>query len=120
MHCSLFTFHSLQYVWIGLSDIEREGTFRWEVDNSTVGFANWESGQPNNFDEQDCVTLGAREFFGLWNDYECRMALLYVCEEPATGKSKHFKPFFFKQENATSCWEEFFTMGKAVQFNINP
>ncbi|XP_020615528.1 macrophage mannose receptor 1-like isoform X2 [Orbicella faveolata] len=76
-------------VWIGLSDIEHEGRFTWEVDNSTVNFSNWEPGQPNNGGNgrQHCVTVGAKEYFGLWNDDYCPYPYLYICEKPLDGIS---------------------------------
>ncbi|KAJ7377759.1 chromatin-modulating protein mrc1 [Desmophyllum pertusum] len=59
------------YVWIGLSDIEHEGTFVWEVDNSTVKFSKWEPGQPNNYnDVQHCVGIGAKGYFEI-SCYQC-------------------------------------------------
>ncbi|KAJ7393784.1 chromatin-modulating protein mrc1 [Desmophyllum pertusum] len=74
-------------VWIGFNDIEHEGTYRWEVDNSTVDFTKWEPGQPNNIDSQDCGEIGAKAFFGLWNDRECTVEKCYICEKPANGMS---------------------------------
>ncbi|KAJ7393822.1 hypothetical protein OS493_003488 [Desmophyllum pertusum] len=62
----------MKYVWIGLNDIEHEGTFVWEVDNSTVKFSKWGPGQPNNLaDIEHCVTVGANRHFGLWNIEPC-------------------------------------------------
>ncbi|KAJ7393783.1 hypothetical protein OS493_003442 [Desmophyllum pertusum] len=62
-------------LWIGLNDIEHEGTYRWEVDNSTVNFTNWEPNNPDNqniWNNEDCGEVGAtRKFFGLWNDRSC-------------------------------------------------
>merc|ERR1719494_1049516 len=34
--------------WIGLSDVETEGTFRW-VDGSQLAFSHWYPGQPSNY-----------------------------------------------------------------------
>ncbi|XP_078355560.1 uncharacterized protein LOC144640230 [Oculina patagonica] len=76
------------YVWIGLNDIEHEGTFTWEVDNSTANFSKWEPGQPNNWgNDQHCVGVGSRSYFGLWNDDYCYLSYFYVCEKPANGIS---------------------------------
>ncbi|XP_073672064.1 uncharacterized protein [Paramisgurnus dabryanus] len=42
-------------VWIGLSDIDEEGRWKW-VDNSTLNYRSWGSGEPNsNGAEEDCV-----------------------------------------------------------------
>ena len=33
-----------QFYWIGLSDLEREGTFRW-VDGSPLNYTSWAPGE---------------------------------------------------------------------------
>ncbi|KAJ7393777.1 chromatin-modulating protein mrc1 [Desmophyllum pertusum] len=75
------------FVWIGLNDIEHEGTYRWEVDNSTVSFTKWGPKQPNNVDNQDCGGVGAKTIFSLWNDRSCLDLQGYICEKPANGMS---------------------------------
>ncbi|KAL9985710.1 hypothetical protein ACROYT_G008146 [Oculina patagonica] len=76
------------YVWIGLNDIEHEGTFTWEVDNSTAKFTKWKRGEPNNYaSTYDCVDVGAKSFFGLWQDDNCGRSRLYICEKPANDIS---------------------------------
>ena len=44
--------------WIGLTDVEFQMRFRW-IDNSTVTYTNWASGEPNNWSnrEEDCVAM---------------------------------------------------------------
>ncbi len=64
-------------VWIGLADREDEGRFRW-VTGDPVAFTNWDSGEPNNFFNEDCVEL--RSGNGRWNDEDCGAARSYVCE----------------------------------------
>lgn len=79
-------------MWIGLSDKQHEGTFQWEVDNSTVNFTNWEPGQPNNWGNyQHCVSLAVgatTDSFGLWNDESCNTPFFYICEKPLDGMYK--------------------------------
>ena len=84
-------------MWIGLSDTQREGTFAWEVDNSTVNFTKWEPGQPNNYGNyQYCVSLavGTSDSFGLWNDESCDTPFYYICEKPLDGMCR---PKFHKK-----------------------
>lgn len=76
-----------KYVWIGLNDIKDEGTFTWEVDESSVEFSKWGSEQPDNDNNQDCVTVGAKQMFSLWEDHQCDTSHLYMCEKPASGIS---------------------------------
>ncbi|XP_022795047.1 receptor-type tyrosine-protein kinase FLT3-like [Stylophora pistillata] len=77
---------SNEYVWIGLSDIQHEGKFVWQVDNSTVNFTSWAPRQPDNRDDmEDCVVVGAEKYFGFWKDQVCDRWFLYICEQPANG-----------------------------------
>ena len=41
-----------------------------------LSYDNWESGQPNNHHEQDCVAL----YKGNWRDDPCGNAQSYICE----------------------------------------
>uniref|UniRef100_A0A3B4DCZ5 C-type lectin domain-containing protein n=1 Tax=Pygocentrus nattereri TaxID=42514 RepID=A0A3B4DCZ5_PYGNA len=74
--------------WIGLTDTEKEGVWKW-VDNSTlttnsalnVGF--WKSGEPNsNVGDEDCVATGeGSDPVGNWADYPCNHQFVWVCEK---------------------------------------
>lgn len=77
-------------MWIGLNDIKHEGKFTWEVDDTNVEFSKWGSEQPDNDNNQDCVTVGAKQMFSLWEDYQCDKSHLYMCEKPANGTPKIF------------------------------
>ena len=52
--------------WIGLNDIDTEGTFLW-ADGSSSSYRSWSSGQPNNVGE-DCVETYGSQY---WNDDRC-------------------------------------------------
>ncbi|CAG2220195.1 unnamed protein product [Mytilus edulis] len=68
-------------IWIGLNDLVREGHFTWVGDNSSVGFSNWLSGEPNNHNGgEDC---GAIQTNGrsTWNDNSCSHKTGYICEK---------------------------------------
>ena len=74
------------YVWIGLHDMENEGSFQW-TDASPVNYTNWSAGQPDNLNDSDCVFLLPD---GSWDDGECERkawhttpAKAYVCKTPA-------------------------------------
>ena len=65
--------------WIGLSDVEREGTFRW-VDGSLVGFSYWYPGKPNNSGQnEDCVYI-ENSYNNMWNDAPCTINMYFICE----------------------------------------
>lgn len=67
--------------WIGLSDLDDEGTYKW-VNGNSLDFASalgedpWNSGEPNDSSGEDCVHTNAN---GLWNDNKCSAALKYIC-----------------------------------------
>ncbi|XP_071397701.1 CD209 antigen-like protein C isoform X1 [Centroberyx affinis] len=68
-------------VWIGLTDREQEGTWKW-VDGTSLTIEFWFPPQPNNRDrDQDCV-----EFYNEdlprrgWNDNSCNSVNYWICE----------------------------------------
>ncbi|XP_041426106.1 asialoglycoprotein receptor 1-like [Xenopus laevis] len=64
--------------WLGLSDRDREGDWRWADGtpyNSAPKF--WQGKQPDNIGNEDCVTLSPRSD---WNDDKCRKLYNSVCE----------------------------------------
>ncbi|XP_049328654.1 CD209 antigen-like protein D [Astyanax mexicanus] len=70
-----------QWIWIGLSDGETEGVWKW-VDGSELITGFWKTGQPNNYRNADCVFYG----FGSdpvknWADYPCNSDLIWICEK---------------------------------------
>ncbi|XP_013364632.1 PREDICTED: CD209 antigen-like protein E isoform X2 [Chinchilla lanigera] len=79
------TSKSKGYAWMGLSDLNKESTWRW-VDGSPLSFSlmqYWNKGQPNNYQEQDCV-----EFRGDgWNDARCNLKKFWICKKPASSCS---------------------------------
>ena len=64
--------------WIGISQKETEGTFKYASDSSEVEFTSWRSGQPNNrWPNLDCVAFKN----GLWNTANCENRKFpYVCQ----------------------------------------
>ncbi|XP_072175009.1 echinoidin-like [Diadema setosum] len=63
-------FSGRQMVWIGLNDLESEGSFEWS-DGSDVNYTFWYTDRPNNYNnEQHCVEYDvARDY--RWNDLQC-------------------------------------------------
>ena len=53
------------------------------VDNSTVDFVNWNSGEPNGNGNENCVHMYATgEKIGKWNDRICSHKFGYICQIP--------------------------------------
>ncbi|KAK0154623.1 CD209 antigen-like protein D [Merluccius polli] len=73
--------------WIGLSDGDPEGTWKW-VDGTIMTSSSWGPRQPDdNHGGEDCVaTLEGRgpvtgDLGGSWHDVPCAELLLWICEK---------------------------------------
>jgi len=69
------------WVWLGLTDREEEGNFRW-ITGEEFTYSNWHYGEPNNLGgNEDCVMFGSHYTYDKWNDYPCTgRAKRIVCE----------------------------------------
>ena len=67
--------------WIGIQDISIEGSFVYESSGQTIGYTNWNSNEPNNSGNEDCVEIN----FLQWNDLPCNIMLSFVCEKTQPG-----------------------------------
>ncbi|XP_041363357.1 echinoidin-like [Gigantopelta aegis] len=74
-------------MWIGLTDVLKEGSFVW-TDGSTLDWTNWAKGEPNSYGgDEDCVLQTDRG----WIDVSCTAApYQFVCKHrsralPLTG-----------------------------------
>ncbi|KAH9498740.1 chromatin-modulating protein mrc1, partial [Bulinus truncatus] len=66
-------------VWIGLNDLRMENSFVW-TDNTPVTYTNWNPGEPNNQNDEDCVSMIGG---GKWNDGQCSYPLnMVACKMP--------------------------------------
>ncbi|KAK2855150.1 hypothetical protein Q7C36_007019 [Tachysurus vachellii] len=75
------------YYWIGLSDIDDEGVWKW-VDNSPVNKTYWNEwdGEPNNHQSgglhgEDCAVLNSHS--KSWYDVPCDHIYKHICEMDA-------------------------------------
>ncbi|XP_049327987.1 hepatic lectin-like [Astyanax mexicanus] len=70
-----------QWVWIGLSDAETEGVWKW-VDGSELITGFWDPGQPNNYRDDDCGLYGfGSDPVNNWADYACNSQFFWICEK---------------------------------------
>jgi hypothetical protein len=87
---------SVADAWVGASDLQTEGAWRWLGDGtpfwngsggmgSLVGnaYVNWSPGsnpEPNGGDASDCLRLRTG---GSWADYQCNSPFASICEGPS-------------------------------------
>ncbi|HVZ34022.1 MAG TPA: C-type lectin domain-containing protein, partial [Polyangiaceae bacterium] len=87
---------SVADAWVGASDMQTEGAWRWVGDGapfwngsggmgSPVGsaYVNWSLGsnpEPNGGDASDCLRLRSG---GGWADYQCNSPFASICEGPS-------------------------------------
>ncbi|XP_053086834.1 C-type lectin domain family 4 member E-like [Pangasianodon hypophthalmus] len=68
--------------WIGLTDRETEGEFKW-VDGKPLTTEFWWIGEPSDYNNEDCVITGykrAKSNISTWNDYPCNFPVVGICE----------------------------------------
>lgn len=65
-------------LWIGLSDTEVEGDWRWE-DDAALDFEAWAEGEPSVLTEDDCAVLVVS---GEWLAKRCELPNPYACAGP--------------------------------------
>ncbi|KAL6467131.1 hypothetical protein MHYP_G00249350 [Metynnis hypsauchen] len=71
--------------WIGLTDVDREGDWKW-VDNSTLTTEFWWTGEPNDYERnEDCAITGWRfapsKNVPTWADFPCDHPVVGICEK---------------------------------------
>ncbi|XP_064115748.1 C-type lectin domain family 4 member E-like [Macrobrachium nipponense] len=69
--------HEDAEIYIGGSDREREGTWKW-LSGESMRRIPWGSGEPNNLYLEDCIALKAS--WGKFNDIKCSLRREYVCK----------------------------------------
>ncbi|KAK0150624.1 C-type lectin domain family 10 member A [Merluccius polli] len=66
-----------QWTWIGLSDGDTEGTWKW-VDGTIMTSSFWRSGQPDDYGGEDCVATSLGDN---WDDDPCANQYRWICEK---------------------------------------
>ncbi|XP_064859742.1 C-type lectin domain family 4 member E-like isoform X2 [Oncorhynchus nerka] len=82
-----FLFNLKKRVWIGLTDSDNEGTWKW-VDGTPLTTGYWYGPQPDNGGgqpkngEEDCVEIRTDQSpLKPWNDLSCAENLHWICEK---------------------------------------
>uniref|UniRef100_A0A8C9YQB8 C-type lectin domain-containing protein n=1 Tax=Sander lucioperca TaxID=283035 RepID=A0A8C9YQB8_SANLU len=66
-------------LWIGLTDSETEGTWKW-VDGTPLTKSYWDSREPNGGENENCVEIKKFDSENSWNDVGCSTLLNWICE----------------------------------------
>ncbi len=69
--------------WFGLNDLATEGTYVW-ADGSNNTYRNWNTLQPDNANNEDCVSYVAATS-SRWYDYNCSLSRGFLCAKCLNG-----------------------------------
>ncbi|CAK6953333.1 CD209 antigen-like protein E [Scomber scombrus] len=77
-----FLHHLQRRIWIGLTDREIEGTWKW-VDGSPLKTSFWHPREPNSYrgKNEDCVNTVFYTDEKSWNDAKCEERYFWICEK---------------------------------------
>ncbi|XP_045201072.2 C-type lectin domain family 3 member A-like [Mercenaria mercenaria] len=67
-------------VWLGGSDLSKEGIWIWEHSETQIAFDNWATEEPNGNRIENCLHM-YRHVNWKWNDLRCKRELGYICEK---------------------------------------
>uniref|UniRef100_A0A8C7VCL7 C-type lectin domain-containing protein n=1 Tax=Oncorhynchus mykiss TaxID=8022 RepID=A0A8C7VCL7_ONCMY len=67
-------------IWIGLTDKDKEGTWKW-VDGTPLTTSYWMGKNPDNKMEEDCAEISIGPVEGNWDDFSCATHLNRICEQ---------------------------------------
>ena len=67
--------------WLGLNDIEQEGSYVWDNSKTPANFSAWGESEPNGNENQNCIAATSQHFY-FWSDENCYNKYQPVCESP--------------------------------------
>ncbi|XP_061441866.1 LOW QUALITY PROTEIN: macrophage mannose receptor 1-like [Rhineura floridana] len=79
---SLIGFRPETHFWIGLSDVQERGTFRW-ASGELVKYTHWNSEMPGR--NPGCVAMRTGIAGGLWDLLKCESKAKFLCKRWADG-----------------------------------
>ncbi|XP_063739436.1 CD209 antigen-like [Eleginops maclovinus] len=67
-------------MWIGLTDLETEGTWKW-VDGTPMTERYWGPNEPNGKTSENCGDTKQYDVGNHWNDENCNVKVFWTCEK---------------------------------------
>ncbi|XP_061179353.1 macrophage mannose receptor 1-like [Saccostrea echinata] len=80
---SAYMSYQTDYFWIGLSDTQTQGTYKW-ISGVPVTYSNWVATHTGN-EIASCVALTSRHPKGLWQNLNCTDQHHFICQLPRQG-----------------------------------
>ncbi|KFO04791.1 Macrophage mannose receptor 1, partial [Balearica regulorum gibbericeps] len=99
---SLIGLSSEKYFWIGLSDTEEQGMFKW-VTGEGVLYTNWNAAMPGN--EAGCVALRTGNAAGLWDVQNCEVKAKFLCRKLADKTTLPLNPETVSDSKCPLGWD---------------
>ncbi|XP_071521221.1 uncharacterized protein [Panulirus ornatus] len=71
-------------MWLGITDEDTEGSWRYFNNQEPVQYLNWAQGQPNGQRIENCAVIKGETFQGRWVDQSCRKSfkVCTLCRVP--------------------------------------
>lgn len=67
-------------VWLGYSDIQKEGHYVTISNAEDLGYQNWHKGEPNDWQKNEHCAAIHLQYAG-WVDYHCTAKYNYICKK---------------------------------------
>lgn len=78
----LYLIHLAVAYWLGGSDWDNEGEWKWEPHAIPFNFSDWQRGQPNNGgNNEHCLSVHRLHHYEFTDD-NCHYSQHYLCEKP--------------------------------------
>ena len=65
-------------VWIGFSDREQEGEWKWTDNSNSYVYKHWREGEPDGGDIENCAFMDMDD--GFWKDTKCSDKHRFMCK----------------------------------------